>query len=147
MSDVTAGDSKPKVRVERQGASMSGVTAGDSKPKVRVERQGASMSGVTAGDSKPKVRVERQGAGMSGVTAGDSKPKVRVERQGASMSGVTADSVSGMPRSLARLSAIASRRRMRPATASLVMTGSERAPSSSREACLCSSRSLPACSR
>src|SRR3954447_26271320 len=38
----------------------------------------------------------------------------------ASMSSVTTDSVSGMPRSLARLSAMASSRRIRPATASLV---------------------------
>jgi hypothetical protein len=44
----------------------------------------------------------------------------------ASMSSVTTDSVSGMPRSLARLSAIARRRRMRPATASLVIGGSAR---------------------
>ena len=43
-----------------------------------------------------------------------------------SMSSVTTDSVSGMPRSFARLSAIASSRRMRPATASLVMGGSAR---------------------
>src|SRR3954468_6100916 len=41
----------------------------------------------------------------------------------ASMSSVTTDSVSGMPRSLARLSAIASSRRIRPATASLVIGG------------------------
>ena len=54
------------------------------------------------------------------------------------MSAVTADSVSAMPRSLARLSAIASSRRIRPATASFVIGGSEIAPSSSRDACLCS---------
>ena len=47
----------------------------------------------------------------------------------------------------ARLSAIASSRRIRPATASLVIGGSDSAPSSSSEACLCSSRSRPACSR
>src|SRR5690606_38945115 len=41
-----------------------------------------------------------------------------------SISSVTADSVFGMPSSAARLSAIASRRRMRPATASLVIGGS-----------------------
>ncbi len=52
-----------------------------------------------------------------------------------------------MPRSAARLSAMASRRRMRPATASLVSGGSARAPSSSREACLCSMRRRPAAAR
>ena len=41
--------------------------------------------------------------------------------------------MSGRPSSAARLSAIASRRRIRPATASLVPGGSERVPSSSRE--------------
>src|SRR3954467_9526598 len=63
--------------------------------------------------------------------------------QGASISGVTADSVSGTPSSAARLSAIASSRRIRPATASLVITGSDSAPSSSSDACVCSSRSRP----
>ena len=48
------------------------------------------------------------------------------------------------PRSSARLSAIASSRRIRPATASLVSGGSASWPSSSRLACLCSSRSRPA---
>ena len=62
----------------------------------------------------------------------------------ASMSGVTAASVSGMPRSRARLSASASSRRIRPAIASLVSGGSASAPSSSSEACRCSSRSRPA---
>ena len=41
-----------------------------------------------------------------------------------SISAVTADSVSGMPRSAARLSAMCSSRRIRPATASLVIGGS-----------------------
>ena len=62
----------------------------------------------------------------------------------ASISGVREASVSGMPSSWAFLSAIASRRRMRPAMASLVSAGSCSCPSSSREACLCSSRSPPA---
>src|SRR4029453_10885283 len=52
--------------------------------------------------------------------------------------------VPGLPSSPARLSAIASSRRIRPATASFVSGGSERAPSSSRLACLCSIRSRPA---
>ena len=47
----------------------------------------------------------------------------------------------------ARLSAIASSRRIRPATASLVIGGSASWPSSSRLACLCLSRSSPACRR
>ena len=59
----------------------------------------------------------------------------------ASISGVSDASVSGMPSSSARLSAIASSRRIRPAIASLVSTGSCSWPSSSSEACLCSSRS------
>ena len=62
----------------------------------------------------------------------------------ASISGVTAASVSGMPRSRARLSARASSRRIRPAIASLVSGGSASAPSSSSDACRCSSRSRPA---
>ena len=60
------------------------------------------------------------------------------------MSGVTTASVSGMPRSRARLSASASSRRIRPAIASLVSGGSASAPSSSSDACRCSSRSRPA---
>ncbi len=58
----------------------------------------------------------------------------------ASISGVNDASVSGMPSSSARLSAMAKSRRMRPAMASLVSTGSCSWPSSSREACLCCSR-------
>src|SRR5205814_8032877 len=46
----------------------------------------------------------------------------------ASISGVTAASVSGMPRSRARLSARASSRRIRPAMASLVRGGAATAP-------------------
>jgi hypothetical protein len=70
----------------------------------------------------------------SGPIPGHTMPGAQVlafntERDGqtsaSSMSGVTADSVSGTPRSLARLSAIASSRRIRPATASLVIGGSE----------------------
>ena len=53
----------------------------------------------------------------------------------------------GIPRSEARLSAIASSRRIRPATASLVSGGSASEPSSSRDACLCSIRSRPAAAR
>ncbi len=49
-----------------------------------------------------------------------------------SMSGVRLASVPGTPRSWARLSAMASRRLMRPATASLVMGGWAGWPSSSR---------------
>ncbi len=56
------------------------------------------------------------------------------------LSGGRPSSVFGMPSSAARLSASASRRRIRPAMASLVMGGSARAPSSSRLACLCSRR-------
>ncbi len=49
-----------------------------------------------------------------------------------------------MPSSAARLSAVPSRRRIRPAIASLVSGGSCSRPSSSRLACLCSIRSSPA---
>ena len=48
----------------------------------------------------------------------------RVVQASSSISAVTADSVSGMPRSAARLSAMCSSRRIRPATASLVIGGS-----------------------
>ena len=57
---------------------------------------------------------------------------------------MTADSVSGMPSCLALRSAIDSSRRIRPATASFVIGGSARRPSSSSDACRCSTRSLPA---
>src|SRR5699024_11160733 len=56
----------------------------------------------------------------------------------------TASCVLGVPSACARLSAMASRRRMRPAIASLVMGGSAMRPSVSRDACWCSTRSLPA---
>ena len=60
---------------------------------------------------------------------------------------MTADSVSGSPSIFALRSAIDSRRRIRPATASFVITGSARRPSSSSDACRCSMRSLPAAAR
>jgi hypothetical protein len=59
-------------------------------------------------------------------------------------SGVTADSVSGMPSTFALRSAIDSKRRIRPATASFVIGGSASRPNSSNEACRCSMRNLPA---
>ena len=52
-----------------------------------------------------------------------------------------------MPCSWARLSAIARRRRTRPATASFVIGGWASEPSSSRDACLCSRRRAPASRR
>ena len=77
----------------------------------------------------------------------EPEPLAGSPESGASISGVTAASVSGTPRSAARLSASASSRRIRPATASLVIGGSASWPSSSSEACLCSSRSRPASAR
>src|SRR5699024_10201244 len=62
-------------------------------------------------------------------------------------SSVTAAWVSGMSSASARLSAIESRRRMRPATASFVIGGDASWPSSSREACRCLTRSWPASAR
>src|SRR2546423_13663412 len=53
----------------------------------------------------------------------------------ASISGVTAASVSGMPRSRARLSARASSRRIRPAMASLFNGGSATTPPPPHRAC------------
>src|SRR5690625_2300372 len=69
------------------------------------------------------------------------------ESQRSSISGVRTASVSRIPSSWARLSAMASRRRIRPAMASLVSGGSDSTPSSSRLACLCARRSWPALSR
>ena len=63
------------------------------------------------------------------------------------MSGVRFASVPSMPRSLARLSAMANNLRIRPAMASLVSGGTESWPSSSSEACLCARRSRPAATR
>ncbi len=56
-------------------------------------------------------------------------------------------SVPGIPRSRAALSAVASNRRIRPATASLVSGGLCSWPNSSREEFLCSRRSVPAARR
>ncbi len=53
----------------------------------------------------------------------------------------------GSPSFLALRSAIDSRRRIRPATASFVISGSARRPSSSSDACRCSTRSLPAAAK
>ncbi|CAB5078198.1 unannotated protein [freshwater metagenome] len=60
------------------------------------------------------------------------------------MSGVKPASVSGIPRSWARLSAMAKRRLIRPATASFVSGGFAKEPNSSRLACPCSIRNFPA---
>ena len=78
------------------------------------------------------------------VTTMVGPPSFLGRSSSASISGVSDASVSGIPSSSARLSAIASSRRIRPAIASLVSTGSCSWPSSSSEACLCSSRSSPA---
>ena len=64
------------------------------------------------------IHLRRRQAGLLGGTT------ERVGHASSSMSAVTADSVSGMPRSAARLSAMCSSRRIRPATASLVIGGS-----------------------
>jgi len=63
------------------------------------------------------------------------------------MSAVRQASVDGRPRSDARRSAIASRRRIRPAIASLVSGGSASWPSSSSDACRLATRSRPAITR
>ena len=85
----------------------------------------------------PCRRSERGCSRYGQVTLERSKGR---QASSASISGVSDDSVSGIPSSSARLSAIASSRRIRPAIASLVSTGSCSWPSSSREAFLCSSR-------
>ena len=72
-------------------------------------------------------RAPAAGPGRPGRPAGplSSGPHPGPAGQASSsISAVTADSVSGMPRSAARLSAMCSRRRIRPATASLVIGGS-----------------------
>ena len=53
-------------------------------------------------------------------------------------------SVPGIPSSCARLSAITSKRRIRPAIASFVNGGSANRPNSSNDACLLATRSCPA---
>src|SRR5690606_42068581 len=75
------------------------------------------------------------------------RPSSGPQTLSSSISGVTADPVSGTPSSLARLSAKASSRRIRPATASLVIGGSANCPNSSSDACRLANRSLPAASR
>ena len=121
-----------------QPAGRRGVTklARSRRPTLAAVRRGRPCAGHRR-RRFDRVRLAR-------LRRGDAYPRRRRSRQQASMSGVTAASVSGMPRSRARLSARASRRRMRPAIASLVSGGSASAPSSSSEACRCSRRSRPA---
>jgi len=76
-------------------------------------------------------------------TPGDTAPGGHKD----SMSTVRQASVLGRPKSPARRSAIASRRRMRPAIASLVSGGSASWPSSSSDACRFATRSWPAMTR
>src|SRR5690242_5547680 len=70
--------------------------------------------------------------GHADTVHGDLRPFLGAQRS--SRSGLSPASVSGMPRSDALLSAVASSRRMRPATASLVSGGTASFPSSSSDA-------------
>lgn len=69
-----------------------------------------------------RTRPLRRPAGTD--RCGPSGRDRRTPQASSSSSAVTADSVSGTPSSFARRSAIDSKRRIRPATASLVMGGS-----------------------
>lgn len=97
---------------------MLGPAATSGRAQHTATRAGLSgQSGYPCLNKPPDLARGTRGLGMPG---GDSERTV----QASSMSAVTALSVSPTPSSRAFLSAMASRRLIRPATASLVIGGS-----------------------
>src|SRR6478609_1310578 len=89
-----------------------------------------------------------KGRDVHGATCRGARNTARCPRcQRSRSSGLRPASVSGIPSSAARLSAVDRSRRIRPATASFVSGGTASWPSSSSEACLCARRSSPASRR
>ncbi len=140
------GDRQQPGRVTAVGGADSDAGARGDSDVLTVEQvpDGGDLTADLPGAPDRLLRRERPCPWSAVPATGSARPRERPSPWSAapeeplgywaSMSSVTTDSVSGMPRSLARLSAMASSRRIRPATASLVIGGSARWPSSSSDA-------------